>query len=301
MADQIERLFADLRTDTLPRIRPPGADAARRTVRRRRRRAAAVTGIGLAVLAVAAFTTPLRLSSPAEPAAPLSQAERDSLALDAARVIRLHDYPQTNGGTITGDGPLVTLDVLPGEYDFVAACAGQAGTVDLRAGETHLELPCGPAPDKKAITVAVTGRRQQISVAARSDPAALGRVGIGWALNLSEKSRAQLMAAARQAIGDNASSTFLDDNGASGVQDNSVRAGSYRVTAACIGTGPVHGQAGNQQATGPFHPLKAFVVECDGKAHDFDVTMPAGSKMGFFEFSTVASAQGALGYRVTRR
>jgi hypothetical protein len=53
MTDQLEQLFRDLRTDTVPTIIPPGADAARATVRRRREvRAAAGSVLAVAVVAI---------------------------------------------------------------------------------------------------------------------------------------------------------------------------------------------------------------------------------------------------------
>jgi hypothetical protein len=53
MTDQIEQLFRDLRTETLPKILAPGPGAARATVRRRREvRAAAGSVLAVTVIAV---------------------------------------------------------------------------------------------------------------------------------------------------------------------------------------------------------------------------------------------------------
>ena len=50
MTDRIEEMFADLRVGAVPAVRPPGTDAARRTVSRRRSRRSAATGAAVLAL-----------------------------------------------------------------------------------------------------------------------------------------------------------------------------------------------------------------------------------------------------------
>src|SRR4051812_17654013 len=65
MPDQFDDLFASLRSETLPQVRPPGTASARETVRRRRtgRRIAAVTSaVALAGVVLTATVLPRYLA-----------------------------------------------------------------------------------------------------------------------------------------------------------------------------------------------------------------------------------------------
>ncbi|BCJ44237.1 hypothetical protein GCM10010168_10500 [Actinoplanes ianthinogenes] len=302
MNDQLERLFADLRSETMATIMPPGVDAARTTVRRRRMRRTAV-GAGLAVLLASGVglgvAKPLRPAPPAQPGTPLSLDARKSLALDAARAIRLNSWPQVTGGTITDDVS-VGLQVIPREYDFVAACVGDTGTVDLSAGDTHLSLPCARNPVQQKVRVTFTGERHQILVGAHADRAAAGRVGVAWALNISSEEMTRMQTEAGQLVGENASTSWLEVG--DGEEDDTARAGVYRITIACVGTGSVRARVGNTQLTPSAKPLKTYDQPCDGTVGRFDVTMPAGTKLGTFEVraSEDARNRAAVGYRVER-
>jgi hypothetical protein len=76
--DQLKDLFDDLRAETVPAIRPPGAAAARRTLRRRRATAAAASAAAAVVAIAAGFTVvgghgePAPRPTPAPPAASAS-------------------------------------------------------------------------------------------------------------------------------------------------------------------------------------------------------------------------------------
>jgi hypothetical protein len=142
MSDQFDALFTALRAETMPRVRPPGAESARSTVRRRRTRrmVVAVTTTALAVVGIAVAPALPRLTGGGEPA--LSTTERP------------------RGSTVTGlvglrsEPPFPRMDA--GDYLMTAACDG-AGGLDIRvllveAGGERTELAgqrlvCNPGPD----------------------------------------------------------------------------------------------------------------------------------------------------------
>ncbi|WP_430780412.1 hypothetical protein [Actinoplanes sp. G11-F43] len=96
--DPLKDLFADLREDTLPRVRPPGTGAVRRTTRQRRlakvvgSAAAAILavtgGVAIAAQGRQALPQPLPAASSAVPATPEERAQvaLDRLIADAAGV-----------------------------------------------------------------------------------------------------------------------------------------------------------------------------------------------------------------------
>ncbi|WP_305786077.1 hypothetical protein [Symbioplanes lichenis] len=122
MSDQFDDLFAALRTETIPGVRPPGADSARETVRRRRtrKRVVAVTTTALAVLGIAGVTAIPRLTGPGR--------EGASAAVDAAE--------RPGGTTLAGLVGLYSEPSFPkvaaGDYTVTAACEG-TGSLDVRA------------------------------------------------------------------------------------------------------------------------------------------------------------------------
>ncbi|WIM97073.1 hypothetical protein ACTOB_000564 [Actinoplanes oblitus] len=284
MTDQLERLFADLRAETTPRITPPGTAAARSTVRRRRIRRTAIAGAGLAVAVVAAgagfgFLSPFRPSPPAEQPATLSPQARDSLARVAAQQIGLHDG-DLYGGTINGSEPgrAVTLDRVPGEYELIAACAGQEGTVGLDVSGTHLSLPCGAKPGPVHATVTVPATEHQVTLEATPDAAARDRVGVAYSMALTQDAKDALVFTAYQRIGGspefggNQAFVYSDVT----MQEDRIDAGRYRFTVACAGAGSIRIELGNQQlmAAGP---IATYQRKCDGKVGGYEITMPAGT------------------------
>ena len=93
MTDQLEDLFADLRSETLTEIRPPGVTAARQTVRRRRTTTSVAAGA--AVLAIAGGVGWLSLTasrpSPNMPDAPVQQRSTESDDLPTASLAAVHE------------------------------------------------------------------------------------------------------------------------------------------------------------------------------------------------------------------
>jgi hypothetical protein len=98
--DQLEELFADLRADTLPRVRPPGTQAARHTVRRRRTTRTVATAA--VVLAAAGGLIASNLQLAKERQAP--PAERQNNPVDTAKRALDTQLPRLAGRPMTGTG-----------------------------------------------------------------------------------------------------------------------------------------------------------------------------------------------------
>jgi hypothetical protein len=297
MTDQIERLFDDLRADTMPRIVPPGTAAARSTVRRRRIQRTAMAGAGLAVAAVAGFGVPLAFRQPTPPAA-LSQGALDALAKSAATQIGLHDGDRYGGTATAPSGRVVTMKRVPGTYEVVVACGGEAGTVRVTVSGAEWPLRCGTKPAPVHITVAVTAANPEITLDAAPDTTARGRYGLAYSIQLSEDDRKQLMYDAEAVVGSG------DQFGSSGgfltsdlnVQDSTIKAGKYVFTYACTGGGWIKIEIGNEDM---IRAIKTYQRDCDGKAAGFDVTLPAGTKAAFVMVtpSPDAENQAAVAWR----
>ncbi|GAA4597095.1 hypothetical protein BJY16_002246 [Actinoplanes octamycinicus] len=308
MTDQLEHLFADLRAETLPRITPPGVAAVRATVRRRRVRRTALAA-GLAAMAAVgagyAVSLPSPPELPAQPSPTLSAEQRNSLALEAARSIGLHDAALQNGGTSASAGPLLAKRLLRGDYQLSAACAGDRGSVDLHVAGRTLTLACGREPLQRSLTFTVSGATERVVVDARPDPAALDRVGVAWTLSMTPVSMRRLAETAEKALGENPAGRrafFLDSLSSPG--DGALPSGDIRITVACAGTGTFRMDIGDEAAMDPRSTsVAAYDGKCDGTAGHFDVTVPAGTKRMIIVMtpSTAALGQAALAYRVTTR
>jgi hypothetical protein len=132
VADDLEELFAGLRADTMTRVRPPGVDRVRRTVRRRRTATAAFAGVLLLALGgtVALLGFPSRHRAPA--ADSLSQAELDRLTGVADRAVTAGNPGRAvfaRRGPVTG-AVSATEQIYLGEINLQIACAG-TGSVTL--------------------------------------------------------------------------------------------------------------------------------------------------------------------------
>ncbi|GAA0795088.1 hypothetical protein [Spirilliplanes yamanashiensis] len=197
--DQLADLFAGLRADTVAAVLPPGADAARHTVRRRRQARAAVTG-GLAVAAVAGVVgvavagTPA--APPAEPTGPLPTADRSALR-DLAESVLPPDARSAAAWSFSlGDETSNTAGELPaGSYRMVVACAGDGGTDVLvrwtPRGEDNLfdperavvvatgETACAAAPSPATLRF-VTPRDGEVMVSVEAVDGAAGRAGFAY-------------------------------------------------------------------------------------------------------------------------
>jgi hypothetical protein len=126
MPDQLEELFAELRADTLPRVRPPGTGAARETVRRRR--TTRQVAVAAALLTVAGGATATGISRHEADNRPQAAGRSDKQAAQRA-VSGLGDR-KADG--LVGDSLPVTFPDLPaGGYTLAITCAGR-GVLTMR-------------------------------------------------------------------------------------------------------------------------------------------------------------------------
>jgi hypothetical protein len=126
-------LFADLRADTLPRVRPPGTEAARHTVRSRRtRRTVATAAVALAVTGgLVATTAPLTTTRHQD-----SSAGRMRKLADTAKRALDAQLPKLTGrlktGTVEAEETLTFPGTEPGDYTLAVTCAGPGQiTIDV--------------------------------------------------------------------------------------------------------------------------------------------------------------------------
>jgi hypothetical protein len=165
-ADQLDDLFAELRAEEVTRIRPPGAGAARRSVRRRRITAAVSTTA--AVLATAVGSAAL-LGNPPEPAPPPPAASPSAPASPETRATA------ALGRLVSDDAGLPGIDVKsPVVADFrhteqfyaspvrlAAACVGTGAITLIATGQGtelgRLAVRCGDEPVPVAVDLELDG------------------------------------------------------------------------------------------------------------------------------------------------
>lgn len=175
MPDQLEELFAELRTETVPRLRPPGAEAARRTVRRRRdRRTTVLTSAVLVVVAGAAIGVGrAELSDPADPSAKdlarMAAQARKVVAQDAQQPVLFADqgpvrakYTRTHAvqaGSFLFDASCIGIAVDSGgsEVTFVVSRA-PVDEQDYNLELIEVNVPCSPDPEVSAQPFRVRAR-----------------------------------------------------------------------------------------------------------------------------------------------
>jgi hypothetical protein len=164
MTDRFEKLFAELRADTVREIRPPGPHQVRRTVRRRQ-------GIGAsagAVLAVGAIASGIALtgghspnaapvSGPSEPPPsglpfvdPIPSPGPEASRMDAAYAALDPKLPDVMGtqGVVSGNYENDAVELPADDYELFVSCFGP-GTADL-------VLKAGNRGDNKVLAGRVT-------------------------------------------------------------------------------------------------------------------------------------------------
>jgi len=249
--DQLEKLFSDLRSEALTQVRPPGAQAARRTVRRRR--SATSVAAALAVLAVVAgLTASLRVSReqvlpPANP--PVSGDTWLAWAGEAAKAVGTDLDAPVMGGALK-EGPTSIVSAVGGLYQAKVACVGYGSitvTFVAAAGgypseSSRLVVECGRPARTAATWFSVPGQEGKVLTSYVADTEASGRSAVAFRLKLAQIDRYRLQDAAHAAFKGatprNAVlgwGTFLDDEASPG--HDVVGPGRYRVSAACAGIG----------------------------------------------------------------
>ncbi|OJF14250.1 hypothetical protein [Couchioplanes caeruleus] len=175
MPDQFDTLFADMRAETLPQVRPPGPAAARDTVRRRRTTRTVVAAS--AVLAVAGTLTAVGLSTQRE--TPAERLDR----LTAAAQKSVGDKGSAEGFAVIGSASPESTerfpDLSPGRYTVAVGCGGSGTltmsvTLTAAAGSTDLggqvaSCAAEPTAARMEVQLPVDG---ELTVALHADQAA---------------------------------------------------------------------------------------------------------------------------------
>ncbi|MEU8660126.1 hypothetical protein [Actinoplanes philippinensis] len=287
MPDPIEQLFAGLRAETLPTVRPPGTEPLRRAVRRRR----AVTSAAAAVtvLALAALIAVTRPDSGRPVAAPPS----DSGAVLTERIssaLKLDD-PQHAGlsqiSLDTGSGmPESRRSVLGGTYDIRMVCIG-SGTVDVMVGTAVQTIPCNDAGASWTMATVVPEPSGPLTVRVVPRDGGPGPAGFGYVADLAQADKTRWQEAATDALGPPgnvfaASGSFFVSDGGTGYDNSTVEAGRYRVRAVCLGFGTarIFAGLGNSEQS----PEKQTTVYCSPEnPRSASLTITASAEgLGYF-------------------
>ncbi|GIE79027.1 hypothetical protein Aph02nite_49770 [Actinoplanes philippinensis] len=265
MPDPIEQLFAGLRAETLPTVRPPGTEPLRRAVRRRR----AVTSAAAAVtvLTLAALIAVIRPDS----GRPVATPPTYSGAVLTERITSLLklDDPQRAGLSQilldTGSGmPESRRPVLGGTYEIRMVCFG-SGTLEVMLGTAVRPILC-PA-DGASWTAATVVPEPGGPLTVRPIPrdGGPGPAGFGYVADLTQADKTRWQEAATEALGPTrdeavASGSFFASDGGEGYDHRTVGAGRYRVRAICLGFGTARIFAG--LGNGEQSPEKQTTVQC---------------------------------------
>jgi outer membrane lipoprotein SlyB len=170
MPDQLEEMFAELRTQTVPQVRPPGAEAARRTVRQRRARTRTTVLAGAVLVMIAGAAIGVgRSQLLGDPAGP-SAKELNRMATQARKVVE-QDVQQPS--VLADQGPVRanytrTHAVQAGSFLFDASCIGSGELTfvisrtpvdeqDYNVELVEVNVPCLADPEVSAEPFRVRG------------------------------------------------------------------------------------------------------------------------------------------------
>ncbi|WP_328464887.1 hypothetical protein OHA21_42045 [Actinoplanes sp. NBC_00393] len=312
MTDQIEELFADLRAETLPTVRPPGTEPLRKAVRRRRAVLSGATAI--AVLAVAGLVAVIRpAESPMPAVTPASEAptySSEQLKLRVAQALDISEPDAPGLGEIitdTGSGPKqFSGAVLGGTYDVRMVCYGTgsmevsviSGNVGSEPAAVVTPVPCENTRETVLTVPVVLARASStLMVQVVPDVAGPGRAAFGWQAELAQSDKSYWQQQAGKAFGDDTSasigsgSEFLSDGG-TGYEQPDIEPGRYRVRAVCIGFGTVELSVGPAAGGGFPEYADEVAVSCSPDAPSAgSVTYTASSKGLYYDVTPDAGAR----------
>jgi hypothetical protein len=173
VTDQLEYLFADLRADTKCKVRPPGASAARRTLRRRRTNRTVGAAAFLVVAGTGGVSATLALSPQGEQVEPADRA--------AALAGVEPGAPHSLRG-VARSGVVGTDLMVAGSYTLAVACVGrgrlevtlrgvtgQIGVVRTRCSDGRVDVLSFDVPSNGPVTTEL-----------RADDEASGRAGFAY-------------------------------------------------------------------------------------------------------------------------
>jgi hypothetical protein len=297
VTDQLEDLFADLRTETMTQIRPPGTTAARQTVRRRRTTTSVAASA--AVLAIAGGVG--WLSLPDNSVKPVERPSSDPTELPAIALAAVHE--RISGTTVVeSDGPLDgvvvdSADTVAGPYFLFVACAGLAsGWIRVSVSgspagsESPFDLdgrmaaertvPCGDPPEPVLISLTLPAEGA-LAIELTPSPEADGHAGYAYSLIAADRpptgpgmTSAALLKSAARAIANTSpdDTAYRDAAGASTAFTSyldraKVPPGAYTLRAVCTGQGTLTVSAVNTTDAGPADPsggspLATWPIDC---------------------------------------
>lgn len=238
MTDQLDDLFADLRADTMTQILPPGAVAARHTLRRRRTRRT----VGAAAFLVVAGAGGIGAMLPARG----ETSEAAELADRAAAVVGADPETSHFGSGVALTGVVATSVMVAGHYTLTLTCVGRGRLgVSLRTGDkpiTTVGTDCGsgaePARDVQFTLVDNLPVTTEVHATGGAD----GQAGYAYRAVLAESDKDRLYDDARERL---AMSPAENDwaggflSGPLDVREVRLEPGRYRILLACAGTGQV--------------------------------------------------------------
>jgi hypothetical protein len=248
VTDQLEDLFADLRTDTLTQVRPPGAARARRTVHRRRVVRSAATCV-VAVAAVGAgvyvFGPPPSVR-PADPNATTLEQFQDRAALAiGAQPNRGADTTFDYQGVVVRGTVATGRLIAAKRYTLEVACVGR--------GQVAMVLDAGPTTKVGATALCSNGGTvvqefrvlvdTAVSVELQPEEGAEGHAAVAARIVLSSEDQENMLNVAKQRlpgrVGTEVETTHSFLPRALTNQDNTMEAGEYHYVFACAGAGRV--------------------------------------------------------------
>lgn len=177
MTDQLEYLFADLRADSRCEVRPPGAVAARQTLRRRRTNRTVGAAAFLVVAGTGGVTATMALSPRGE------QVEAADRAAALAGVDP--DAPHTMLG-VARSGVVGTEMMVAGTYSLAVACVGRGWlNVTLRNANGQISearTHCSQGQHLNVVVVFNVTSNGPVTTELRADDEASGRAGFAYQL-----------------------------------------------------------------------------------------------------------------------
>jgi hypothetical protein len=177
VTDQLEDLFADLRADTRCEVRPPGAVAARRTLRRRRTNRTVGAAAFLVVAGAGGVTATMALTpreEPADRAAALAGVDPDA--------------PNSVLG-VARSGVAGTEVMVAGTYTLAVACVGRGWvSVTLRNAKGYVSEARTHCSEGQQLNVLVkfdVTSDGPVTTEVRADDQAAGRAGLAYQVKAS--------------------------------------------------------------------------------------------------------------------
>jgi hypothetical protein len=271
VTDQLEDLFADLRADTMTRVRPPGAVAARHTLRRRRTRRTVGAAAFLVVAGAGGLsaTIPLRTDGSNDP---------NDLAERAAAVAGLDTGAPHTGTGVARSGDVATALMAAGTYTLTLACVGRGWlNVTLRSPKGQVGAVGAECRTNGDMVHSMTFRlaeNESVTTQLNATGGAEGNAGYLYQAALLPAERAVIQDIARKRLdGKITYSEFLTGNAA---HDTVVESGTYQAVFTCAGAGIVG-------VTVQFRPstdqvIRTVVpVDCaTGATHESTMELPSG-------------------------